>query len=92
MLEAENGTDALALFEQIPDIALVFTDIIMPGSLTGDQLAQAVKERRPDVAVLLTSGYASPEITGGNLLKNASWLKKPYTTRELAVRLRQLLD
>ncbi|KQY12140.1 histidine kinase [Rhizobium sp. Root73] len=92
VLEAENGTDALALFEQIPDIALVFTDIIMPGSLTGDQLAQAVKERRPDVAVLLTSGYASPEITGGNLLKNASWLKKPYTTRELAVRLRQLLD
>lgn len=64
----------------------------MPGSLTGDQLAQAVKERRPDVAVLLTSGYASPEITGGSFLKNASWLKKPYTTRELAARLRQLLD
>ncbi|WP_455274488.1 PAS domain S-box protein [Rhizobium herbae] len=92
VLEAEDGTDALALFEQTPEIALVFTDIIMPGPLTGDRLAQAVKERRPDIAVLLTSGYASPEITSGSLLKNASWLKKPYTTRELAVRLRQLLD
>lgn len=92
VLEAGNGTDALALFEQIPEIALVFTDIIMPGPLTGDKLAEAVKERRPDVAVLLTSGYASPEIIGGSFLKNASWLKKPYTTRGLAARLRQLLD
>jgi PAS domain S-box-containing protein len=92
VLEAQNGAEALALFDQNPDIALLFTDIVMPGGMNGDQLAEAVRELRPDVGILFTSGYASPEITSGKLLQESNWLKKPYTTRELATRLRELLD
>ena len=92
VLEATNGPDALAMFEQTPDIALVFTDIAMPGGLTGDKLAEKIRLLRPDAKILFTSGYASPEIAEGEVANDASWLKKPYTARELAVRLRELLD
>jgi len=92
VIEAENAEQALALFEQRPDIGLIFTDIVMPGSMTGDQLAEAAKARRPDVGILLTSGYASPEITQRSGMQDVNWLQKPYTIRELAIRLRQLLD
>jgi hypothetical protein len=47
---------------------------------------------KPDIRVLFTSGYASPQIAGDRLSENEIWLKKPYTARELAIRLRELLD
>jgi PAS domain S-box-containing protein len=92
VIEAENAEQALALFEQRPDVGLIFTDIIMPGLMTGDQLAEAVKAHRPNVGILLTSGYAAPEITQRTGMHDVNWLQKPYTIRELAIRLRQLLD
>ncbi len=92
VVEAANGPDALSLFEKAPDIALVLTDIAMPGGMPGDKLAKKVRMLRPDVKILFTSGYASPEIAEGEMSNDASWLKKPYTARELAVRLRELLD
>jgi signal transduction histidine kinase len=91
VLQAANGPDALLLFEQHPDVALVFTDIAMPGGLTGDKLAEKVRMLRPMVKILFTSGYAPPQIAEGEM-SNAQWLKKPYTSRELAVRLREMLD
>ncbi|TQX85781.1 MULTISPECIES: PAS domain-containing sensor histidine kinase [unclassified Rhizobium] len=92
VLEAANGPDALTLFEKTPDIALILTDIAMPGGMTGDELAERARLLRPDVRILFTSGYASPQIAEGEMSNDASWLKKPYTARELAVRLRELLD
>ncbi|MEQ1408948.1 hybrid sensor histidine kinase/response regulator, partial [Neorhizobium sp. Rsf11] len=50
------------------------------------------RARRPNIRVLFTSGYAEPAIAGRELAQSGSWLKKPYTARELATRLRQLLD
>ncbi len=64
----------------------------MPGGITGDELAAEVRARRPGMKVLFTSGYAEPAIAGRELAQSGSWLKKPYTARELAVRLRELLD
>ncbi|MEN5082862.1 PAS domain S-box protein [Bosea sp. TWI1241] len=91
VLEAANGAQALALVEQNPDIALLFTDIVMPGGMLGDELARHVRALRPELPVLFTSGFAEPEIAGREL-NQGGWLKKPYTARDLAVRLRQLLD
>ena len=92
VLEASNGTEALILFGQNPDIALLFTDMVMPGGLAGDKLAEEIRRLKPDIRVLFTSGYASPQVAGNRLAKNEIWLKKPYTARELAIRLRELLD
>ncbi|MDY6963502.1 MAG: PAS domain S-box protein [Pseudorhizobium pelagicum] len=92
VVEAENGVQALAKLRENKDIALLFTDVVMPGGMTGDELAQIVRAEHPHVKVLFTSGYAEPEIAGRELAVSGSWLKKPYTARELALRLRELLD
>ncbi|CDZ66763.1 Putative sensor histidine kinase with a response regulator receiver domain [Neorhizobium galegae bv. orientalis] len=92
VIEASNGREALEQLGQHDGIHLLFTDIVMPGGMTGDELAAEVRARRPGIKVLFTSGYAEPAIAGRELAQSGSWLKKPYTARELAVRLRELLD
>jgi CheY-like chemotaxis protein len=92
VVEASAGAEALEQLERHPDVALLFTDVVMPGGMTGDELAAQVRVSRPDIRVLFTSGYAEPAIAGRELAQSGSWLQKPYTARELAVRLRELLD
>ncbi|WP_047525083.1 hybrid sensor histidine kinase/response regulator [Rhizobium rhizogenes] len=92
VIEATNGAEALAAFQENPDIALLFTDVVMPGGMAGDELAHKVRALRPEIKVLFTSGYAEPTIAGRELAEAGNWLKKPYTARELAIRLRELLD
>ena len=60
--------------------------------MTGDELANHVRQLKPAIRILFTSGYAEPTIAGRELAQSGSWLKKPYSARELAVRLRELLD
>lgn len=92
VVEAANGVEALELLEHHSDIALLFSDIVMPGGMAGDELAELARALRPDIKVLFTSGYAEPAIAGRHLAAKGSWLKKPYTARELAVSLRELLE
>jgi CheY-like chemotaxis protein len=92
VVEAADGTEALAKLAENPDVALLFTDVVMPGGMMGDELAQKVRALKPGIKILFSSGYAEPTIAGRELAQSGSWLKKPYTARELAVRLRELLD
>ncbi|HTJ59026.1 MAG TPA: PAS domain S-box protein [Devosiaceae bacterium] len=91
VIEAATGAEALARLDANHDLALLFTDMVMPGGMTGDELARLVRTLRPGIKVLFTSGYAEPVVVGRELA-SASWLRKPYTAVELAVRLRELLD
>ncbi|MBS7541358.1 PAS domain S-box protein [Ancylobacter lacus] len=92
VIEAENAQQALGLLALHPGIDLIFTDIVMPGGMTGDELAQEVRLTRPDMKILFTSGYAEPSVAGRELAATGAWLRKPYTARELTTRLRKLLD
>ncbi|WP_137155471.1 PAS domain-containing sensor histidine kinase [Rhizobium sp. FKL33] len=92
VVEAGNGPEAIEILETHPDISLLFTDIVMPGGMHGGELAEIARKLRPELKVLFTSGYAEPSIAGRELVNEESWLKKPYTANELALRLRQLLD
>lgn len=92
VIEAGTGSEALALIDAHPEIDLLFTDIVMPGGMTGDELAKAVRAIRPRIKVLFTSGYAEPSVAGRQLADTGTWLKKPYTAKELTSRLRKLLD
>ncbi|MBZ9791090.1 PAS domain S-box protein [Rhizobium sp. 3T7] len=91
VLEAASAADALKLLSEDHTIDLLFTDIVMPGGMTGDELARQAVLLKPDIKVLFTSGYAEPSIANRSL-PSASWLKKPYRAQDLAIRLRQLLD
>ena len=90
VIEAENAAAALVALSNHPDVAMVFTDVVMPGGMSGDELAEAAQTARPDVRILFTSGYAEPEIAKQGLGAGA-WLKKPYTAAELARKIRDVL-
>ncbi len=92
VIEVKDARQALSMLERNPDIDLIFTDIVMPGGMSGDELAQEVRLTRPDMKILFTSGYAEPSVAGRELAATGAWLRKPYTARELTTLLRQLLD
>ncbi|NVD39919.1 PAS domain S-box protein [Ensifer sp. HO-A22] len=92
VIEAGTGAEALTLLSRHPEVSLLFTDVIMPGGMTGDELAHRARALRPDIKVLFSSGYAEPTLSSRHLSGDEEWLAKPYTARELEIRLRKLLD
>ena len=93
VLEAGNGHSALERFMRHPEIALVFTDIMLPGGLLGTQLVEKLTERRAELKVLLTSGFSDSNVMHRSLLGGTvELLPKPYQLEELARRVRALLD
>jgi PAS domain S-box-containing protein len=90
VVEADNGAAAMAHLATRPEVAMIFTDMVMPGGMTGYELAQAALEIKPDIKILFTSGYAEPAIARLGV-KTGAWLKKPYTAEELAEKVRSVL-
>jgi signal transduction histidine kinase len=92
VLEAANGNDALTLVREHKEIDLLFTDLVMPGGLTGRELALLACQINPTLKVLYCSGYAGIAIHLQGLLdKDVQLLNKPYTRLELAKRIRGAL-
>jgi CheY-like chemotaxis protein len=92
VLEATNGKEALQVIQERTDIALLFTDVIMPGGMNGSDLAQEACRLIPALKVLYSSGYAENAIVHQGLLdKDVHLLSKPYSRLELARKLRQVL-
>jgi len=60
VLEAGNADEAMRFFETNADIRLLFTDVSMPGSMSGSDLARQVAERWPEVGIIITSGRPRP--------------------------------
>ena len=88
VLEAGDASEGLEVLDRNDDVRLVFTDISMPGDMDGLELARAVRDYRPDVAVLVTSGRAEPE--EGDLPAGGKFLPKPYTAHSLMSMIREL--
>ena len=89
VLEADNAAHALELVRNIQDIAIVVTDVIMPGSRNGRDMARDVKSLRPQLHIIIMSGFE-------DLLKDKSGyegefisLNKPFSKHELAIALGQ---
>jgi PAS domain S-box-containing protein len=92
-LEAGNASEALEIIDRSDDIDLLFTDVIMPGSLNGRQLVDAALLRRPGLKTLFTSGYTENAIVHhGRLDTGVLLLTKPYRKSELAQMIRLALD
>ena len=92
VLKAPEATSALAVIESGVPIDMLFTDVVMPGTLKSPELARKAKERLPNLAVLFTSGYTENSIVhGGRLDKGVELLSKPYTREALARKFRHVL-
>jgi PAS domain S-box-containing protein len=90
---AANAAEALAIADRGTPFDLLFTDIVMPGSMNGRQLAERMMAERPALRVLFTSGYAYGAMHAqGRSGQGIPMLTKPYRKAELARMLRRCLD
>lgn len=90
---AQNAAQALEALHSQPSIALLFSDIVMPGTMDGRALAEIARQEFPSLRILLTTGYAENMIlSDGKLDAEIALLPKPYRRIDIAHKLRQLLD
>jgi CheY-like chemotaxis protein len=95
VLEARDGPSALKVLSQVSPgkVDLLFSDVILPGGMNGQQLAQRALELHPNMHVLFASGYARDAIVHhGRLDPGVQLIAKPFVRQELSTRLRQMLD
>jgi CheY-like chemotaxis protein len=93
VVEAARGAEALERCERDPAaVDLVVSDIVMPGGMSGRDLADRLAGLRPPPRVLLISGYESARRGSDATLPSTPLLKKPFSPPELARRVRELLD
>ena len=90
---AATAADALEKLKAMPDVALLFTDVILPGGMNGRELANAVKRTRPNLPVLFATGYTRNAIIHhGRLDSDVDLLTKPFTTEAMAKKIRDMID
>ena len=83
-VEADQAAAALEILERDDHFDLLFTDIVMPGSMNGVDLALEVRRRHPEMPILFTSGFVEPELIREHAGKlHAELLKKPYGKADL---------
>jgi len=93
VIEAPDGPLAIRLLGTDTRVDLLFTDVVLPGGMTGAQVAAQGRELRPDLKVLFTTGYARNAIFHhGRLDKGVQLITKPFTFADLAAKVRDLLD
>ena len=92
VLKAKDAASALTIIDSGISIDLLFTDVVMPGTLKSVELARIARQRLPGIAVLFTSGYTQNVFTYGDRLEiGVELLPKPYSLEGLARRVRQVL-
>jgi CheY-like chemotaxis protein len=87
VVEASSGADALQQIDENPGVDLVITDYLMPG-MTGAELAAEIQKRRPELPILLATGYAT---LAGDQMASLPLLTKPFRQHELAARIAALV-
>jgi len=88
-----NGETALRILKSGDAVDLLFSDVLMPGGISGVELAQAARQLRPDLKVLLTSGFVgAPDSDTAQAGSFANFLAKPYRQAELATALKAILE
>jgi two-component system, cell cycle sensor histidine kinase and response regulator CckA len=93
VIEAADGVQARRIWEIHPEVDLLFTDVVMPGGLSGLDLVREFRGLRPSVPVLISSGYSADlPLDVGDLPAGVMFLPKPYTTTSLTAAVRRALD
>ena len=88
-VEAVDADEALAILQSRSDIVLLFTDIQMPGSMSGLQLALAVHERWPQIKIILASGQL--KLSKSEIPENSRFFGKPLDSTDMIAEIREML-
>ncbi len=92
ILEAGDGTEALAALQVSSRIDLLLSDVVLPGGMSGPDLAEQVTDRYPGIKVLFMSGYPDARHRRSPLVENTELLGKPFGKRDLAQKVRAVLN
>lgn len=91
VVEAQHGKQALSLWEKHQgQFDMLLTDMVMPESITGRELAEKLQGRKKDLAVIIASGYSEEHIVSQG--KRFRYIPKPFETNQLAKLIREVLD
>lgn len=91
--EAESGVAALLLWRDHPGIDLLLTDVVMPGGISGRELAERLRGEKPRLKVIYCSGYTDDMLGKDSVLRvNENFLEKPFDPDKLLRRVRDYLD
>ena len=91
-IEAADSASGLKVLQSDVRIDLLVTDVGLPGGMNGRQMADAARERRPDLKVLFITGYAENAVLGnGHLRPGMQVLTKPFVLETLATRIKNLI-
>jgi CheY-like chemotaxis protein len=85
VVEAENGPDALKHCKDAPDV--LFTDIRLPGSITGWDIAEQCRKQNPAMPVVYATGYSHIE---SRPVSGSVWFQKPYSPERVVSAIREL--
>jgi two-component system, response regulator PdtaR len=88
-IEAKNADEAIAILESRSDIAVLFTDVNMPGSMDGLKLAQAVRNRWPPIKIVVVSGHV--QVDQNALPPHSRFFGKPFEAEKMIGELRELI-
>ena len=88
-VEAVDADEAVAILESRSDIALLFTDIQMPGSMDGLGLARSVHERWPPIKIILVSGQLKP--TSVDIPANSRFFGKPLEAQAMIAQIQNMI-
>jgi nitrogen-specific signal transduction histidine kinase/CheY-like chemotaxis protein len=92
VLEASTGAEALRVAEHASDVALVLTDMVMPG-MSGGELACQLRALNPKIRILFMSGYSDEVVAQRSpTIAESGFIQKPFTPQTLAMKLRSLLN
>jgi|GEM_PF-3248091 len=92
VVEADTGAAGLEVLAMDHGVDLVFSDVVMPGGMTGIEMIAAAREARPDLKALFTTGFTSAATANNNRVTGADMvISKPYRVTELAAKLREVL-
>lgn len=91
VIETGSADEALTLLNSDIPVDLVFSDVQIPGNMNGVGLARWIRERRPEVKIVLTSGYANSAEEAADLCDGGSLMSKPYDEQLVVERIKRLL-
>lgn len=92
-IEAEDGPSGLKMLQSNPHVALLITDVGLPGGMNGRQVADAARELRPGLKVLFVTGYAeNAAVSGGHLEPGMAVVTKPFVMAELAHKITEIIE